>query len=76
MKRSRIITVGPAAAGWTIQCEGLEGLMFHSGARAEERAKGLAACWSALGYEVHLSVKDRGGHVVGTGRYFGIATAA
>jgi hypothetical protein len=69
--QDRQITVRPVAGGWCVDCELTQGLMFLSGARAEEKARSLAACLAGLGSDVLLSVHDRLGGLVATRRYFG-----
>ena len=71
MGKDRQITVRPVAGGWCVECEVGGELMFLSGARAEEKAKSLAACFADLGSDVLLSVHDRLGGLVATRRYFG-----
>lgn len=76
MGQDRQIVVRPVAGGWCVDCEVAQGLMFLSGARAEEKAKSLAACLAGLGSDVLLSVHDRLGGLVATRRYFGDAGRA
>lgn len=76
MGRDRLIVVRPVAGGWRLECDATEALMFLSGARAEEKAKRLAACLAELGSDVLLSVHDRLGGLVATRRYFGDAGSA
>ncbi|HEY8572774.1 hypothetical protein [Phenylobacterium sp.] len=73
MAKDRQITVRPVAGGWCVECEMTGELMFLSGARAEEKARSLAACLAELGSDVRLSVHDRQGGLIATRRYFGDA---
>lgn len=76
MGKDRQVIVRPIAGGWCVDCELTQELMFLSGARAEEKAKSLAACLAGLGSDVMLSVHDRLGGLVATRRYFGDAARA
>jgi len=49
--------------------------MFLSGARAEEKARSLAACLAELGSDVRLTVHDLRGQLVATRIYWGDAPA-
>lgn len=77
MGKDREITVRPVAGGWCVERNDLTGeLMFLSGARAEEKAKSLAALLASTGSDVRLNVHDRQGGLIATRRYFGDAPAA
>ena len=76
MGQDREISVRPIAGGWCVQCELTGELMFLSGARAEEKARALAACLSKLGSDVRLSIHDLRGELVATRLYFGDAPQA
>lgn len=67
------VRVGPVEGGWRVQSAGLADLMFLSGARAEEKARHLAACLARCGADVLLVVQDRASRVIGTRRYFAMA---
>ena len=62
------VEVSPVAGGWRVASAGLQDLMFLSGARAEEKARSLAACLARCGADVRLVVQDRRRQVVGTRR--------
>jgi hypothetical protein len=73
--KDRQITVRPVAGGWCVESEILGELMFLSGARAEEKARSLAACLAELGSDVRLTVHDLRGQLVATRIYWGDAPA-
>lgn len=73
MHADRVITVRPVGGGWCVACSLTGELMFLSGARAEEKARALAACFAELGSDVHLEVHDLRDQLVATRRYFGDA---
>jgi hypothetical protein len=73
--RDRKITVRPIGGGWCVACSVTGELMFLSGARAEEKARALAACFARLGSDVHLEVHDLRDQLVATRRYFGDVAA-
>lgn len=66
------VRVSPIQGGWRVQSAGLADLMFLSGARAEEKARNLAACLARCGIDVMLVIHDRASQVVGARRYFAI----
>lgn len=71
MDNDRKITVRPVGGGWCVASSDTAELMFQSGARAEEKARALAACLAELGSDVHLEVHDLSDQLVATRRYFG-----
>jgi hypothetical protein len=72
MWRDHMILVAPVEGGWSVRCdEGLQPLMFLSGARAEEQARVLARCIARGGDDAHVVVQDRRSALVGSTRYFG-----
>jgi hypothetical protein len=73
MDGDRKITVRPVSGGWCVASSETGELMFLSGARAEEKARALAACFAQMGSDVHLEVHDLRDQLVATRRYFGDA---
>jgi hypothetical protein len=73
--KDRKITVRPVGGGWCVASSDTGELMFLSGARAEEKARALAACFAEMGSDVHLEVHDLRDQLVATRRYFGDAGA-
>ena len=70
MTRRHRIAVSPVDGGWSIACDdGLEPMMFLSGARAEAQARALARRLAEAGEEVELTVRDRSSALVGHTRY-------
>lgn len=67
------VTVSPIEGGWRVQSAVIADLMFLSGARAEEKARHLAACLARCGADVMLVIQDRTSRVIGTRRYFAMA---
>lgn len=65
-----LLSVRPAAGGWTIEStEGVEPLLFLSGGVAERSARALAATLAESGAHVRLVVEDRASRVVGTAEF-------
>jgi hypothetical protein len=76
MPHEFVISVSPVDGGWSVRCEdGLQPMMFLSGARAEEQARALARRLSLYGDIAQVRVHDRGGKLVGATRYFGAREA-
>jgi len=74
MWRDRTILVAPVEGGWSVRCDdGLQPLMFLSGARAEEQARALARCFARNGGDAQVVVHDRASALVGSTRYVGAA---
>ncbi|MDB5450334.1 MAG: hypothetical protein JWQ52_1462 [Phenylobacterium sp.] len=70
--QEQTVCVRPLAGGWSVECDAAgEPLVFLSGARAEEKAHGLARCLAFLGRDVRLTVQDRSRQIVGETRYAG-----
>jgi len=65
------LDVRPVDAGWRVDVDRCEPLMFSSGAAAEAGAHALAARMAKAGSDVQVIVHDRMLQVVGTRRYFG-----
>lgn len=62
--------IGPVAGGWMVDgVEGLEPLIFRSGARAEAYARALARVIAEGGSDAEVAVLDRGRRPVGAFRY-------
>jgi hypothetical protein len=77
MWRDHTILVAPVDGGWSVHCdEGLQPLMFLSGARAEEQARALARCLARGGEDAQVVVHDRASTLVGSTRYRGAKSAA
>ena len=66
-----ILRVGPAAGGWSVDCDLLEPTFYRSGARAEAVGRELAAHLSGAGRNVRMLVSDRTERLVVSQRYFG-----
>ncbi|MGH6910905.1 MAG: hypothetical protein ACREE0_17030 [Phenylobacterium sp.] len=66
------LDVLPMDAGWRVDVERCESLMFSSGAAAEAGAHALATRLAVAGSDVQVVVHDRTFQVVGTRRYFGV----
>ena len=66
MSVHRVIWVSPLVGGWTVRCAELEPLVFHSGRKAEEQAKAIAACLASLGRDAQVRIQDRAHNLVGT----------
>jgi hypothetical protein len=69
MAYAKVIWVAPLASGWTVKCAELEPLVFRSGRRAEEQARALARCLSALGRDAQVRIHDRAMNLVGAQDY-------
>ena len=65
------LDVRPMDAGWRVDVEHCESLVFTSGAAAEAGAPALAARMAIAGSDVQVVVHDRLLQIVGTRRYFG-----
>lgn len=64
------IKVGPVAGGWIVDgVEGLEPLIFRSGARAEAHARALALVIAQGGSDADVAVLDRRDRPVGAYRF-------
>jgi hypothetical protein len=66
------LDIRPMDAGWRVDVEHCELLVFSSGAAAEAGAHALAARMASAGSDVQVVVHDRMHQVVGTRRYFGV----
>jgi hypothetical protein len=66
------LDVRPIDAGWQVDVEHCESLVFSSGAAAEAGAHALAARLAGAGSDVQVVVHDRMLQIVGTRRYFGV----
>lgn len=66
------LDVRPMEAGWRVDVEHCEPLVFLSGAAAEAGAHALATRLATSGSDVRVVVHDRLSQVVGTRRYFGV----
>ncbi len=65
-----VVTVTPAAGGWTVrQLPDGEPMMFLSGGRAEAAAVRLAASWWSTGEPAQILIHDRQGRLVGERRF-------
>jgi hypothetical protein len=72
---SFMITVRAAQDGWSVQGDTLEnGMMFLSGAEAENAARALAQRYSAIGQPTEILVYLRDGSLAG--RYVSAPNAA
>jgi len=61
-----LLRVRPAAGGWKVEStDGVEPMMFLSGARAERSARALAQTIARAGKGVRLVIEDRSAQVVG-----------
>jgi len=60
MSRDHVITVEPAPVGWRVSFDGLQPLMFLSGSKAEQHARGLAARLTGIGKDTQVTVRDQG----------------
>jgi hypothetical protein len=66
-------TVGVHAVqgGWEVDCSfSASPLMFLSGAVAEAKARTLAACAAAEGFDVTMEVHDQRDHIVATLHFY------
>ena len=64
------ISVGPVTGGWEVRLDTtLHPMLFLSGGRAEEHARGLAARLSGAGQEAFVYIHDRSDALVGTMRF-------
>ena len=71
-----LVRVQPLGASWVVDgAQGLEPLLFLSGAKAEAQAHALARSIAHCGADARVAVHDRTGQVVGTFRYFARETA-
>lgn len=60
----KIITIVPAAQGWSVLCDGVEnGLVFKQGSKAELAARRLAKALSRAGETVELRIILRDGRL-------------
>lgn len=69
--RDMRLHVRPMAAGWRVDVDRCEPMVFLSGAAAEAGANALAARLAGAGNDAQVVVHDRTLQVVGTRRYFG-----
>jgi len=69
MTQDHLISVQPAAGGWTVALDDLPALMFLSGLKAEQHARGLAARLAALGDDAKVLIHDRSSALVGAQHY-------
>jgi hypothetical protein len=60
MPRDHLITVEPAAVGWRVALDDLQPLMFLSGSKAEQHARGLADRLTRLGAFTEVAIRERG----------------
>jgi len=58
MSRGHMITVEPVSVGWRVSFDGLQPLMFFSGSKAEQHARGLAARLKGVGEDAEVRVRD------------------
>lgn len=58
MLRGHVITVEPAPVGWRVCFDDLQPLMFLSGSKAEQHARGLAARLRRVGEDAEVRVRD------------------
>jgi hypothetical protein len=66
-----LVRVRPVGAAWLVDgAEGLEPLLFLSGAKAEAQAHALARSIAHSGADARVAVHDRTEQVVGTFRFF------
>ena len=67
----QVVTVTPVEGGWSVACSIIgHPLMFSSGAKAEEKARSLAAVLANNGQDARVMVHDRRNTLIGTVRYF------
>ena len=64
-----VIFVDPVEGGWCVKADCGEGLMFLSGARAEDQARALAQRLARAGYETMVEIRDRANTLAGVLRY-------
>jgi hypothetical protein len=70
MQRQHHISVSPVAGGWALGCgEGLQPMLFLSGACAEQQARNLARRLTAAGDVAEVLVHDRASALIGATRY-------
>lgn len=69
------LDVLPIDAGWRVDVEHCEPLMFSSGAAAEAGAHALATRLAGAGSDVQVVVHDKMLQVVGTRHYYGAPAA-
>jgi hypothetical protein len=66
-----LVKVRPVGAAWVVDgAEGLQPLLFLSGAKAEAQAHALARCIAVVGGDARVAIHDRAEQLVGTVRYF------
>jgi hypothetical protein len=66
-----LVRVRPVGAAWLVDgAEGLEPLLFLSGAKAEAQAHALAKSIADSGADARVAVHDKTDQLVGTRRYF------
>jgi len=71
MPDGHMILVSPLPGGWSVDCSVTDNvLVFASGARAEQAARGLGVCLAGLGHDTRVAVHDRDGVLIGTAHYF------
>ena len=58
-------------AGWCVEGEGLERLVFRAGSQAERQARGLARAFACCGGDTCVRVHDAQGLLVSIIRYYG-----
>ena len=58
-------------AGWCVEGDGFERLMFRAGSQAERQARGLARGFACCGCDTCVRVLDAQGLLVATIRYYG-----
>lgn len=68
MHKDHLITVEPAAVGWRVALDDLQPLMFLSGVKAEQHARGLAARLSRFGDVTRVTIRSPV-HVLAGRRY-------
>lgn len=72
-----LVKVRPVGAAWVVEgAEGLQPLLFLSGAKAEAQAHALAKCIAGVGGDARVAIHDRAEQLVGTVRYFADETTA
>ena len=69
MRQDHLIKVEPAAGGWRVVLDDLQPLMFLSGFKAEQHARGLAGRLAEVGDDTHLLIHDRSRALVGAQSY-------
>lgn len=70
---ARRISVRPIAAGWCVQGDRLEPLVFARGGHAERQARSLARGFARLGRDAQVNVHDARDRLAGCISYFGVA---